>query len=297
MIFLYIVGEGASNRSAQERFQHSGDTISKVFHQVLSANLLRVPTMMPASLPSWCPNEIQENPKWFPFFKDCIGALDGTHIPAFVPLNEQKPFRNRKGFFSQNVLGVCTFDMRFLYLLAGWEGSSSDGAVLEYAISHGLNIPDGKYFLGDAGYALTRKFITSYRGVRYHLRELTKSRCRPRNAKELYNLRHAQLRNVIERLFGVLKRGFPVLRLEPEYAFETQVKLVQALGLLHNFIHVIGGDDQITRQYDADIATSNKSRKPCRQPSQTFGDEYKLAKGQRDEIAKLMWVQYTLSNR
>jgi hypothetical protein len=28
-IFLYIVGRGASNRDAQERFQHSGETISR----------------------------------------------------------------------------------------------------------------------------------------------------------------------------------------------------------------------------------------------------------------------------
>jgi hypothetical protein len=28
-IFMYIVGQNASNRSAQERFQHSGETISR----------------------------------------------------------------------------------------------------------------------------------------------------------------------------------------------------------------------------------------------------------------------------
>jgi len=26
--------------------------------------------------------EIASNPKLFPFFKDCLGAVDGTHIPA-----------------------------------------------------------------------------------------------------------------------------------------------------------------------------------------------------------------------
>lgn len=34
-MFLYIVGEGASNRAVQEKFQHSGDTVSHVFHEVL----------------------------------------------------------------------------------------------------------------------------------------------------------------------------------------------------------------------------------------------------------------------
>ena len=36
-IFLKIIGENASNRMAQERFQQSGDTISRVFNKVLDA--------------------------------------------------------------------------------------------------------------------------------------------------------------------------------------------------------------------------------------------------------------------
>ncbi|CAL5327299.1 unnamed protein product [Camellia sinensis] len=36
-IFLFIVGQHANNRNAQERFQLSGETISKYFHSVLKA--------------------------------------------------------------------------------------------------------------------------------------------------------------------------------------------------------------------------------------------------------------------
>ena len=36
-IFLKIIGENASNRMAQERFQQSGDMISRVFNKVLDA--------------------------------------------------------------------------------------------------------------------------------------------------------------------------------------------------------------------------------------------------------------------
>jgi hypothetical protein len=31
------------------------------------------------------PPEIRCNPKLYPFFKDCRGAVDGTHVDAFVP--------------------------------------------------------------------------------------------------------------------------------------------------------------------------------------------------------------------
>ena len=45
-----------------------------------------------------------------------------------------------------NVLGVCSQDMQFIYVLADWEGSAADGRVLHKALrkTNGLNIPNGK---------------------------------------------------------------------------------------------------------------------------------------------------------
>jgi hypothetical protein len=63
------------------------------------------------------PPEIQSNPKLYPFFRDCLGALDGSHVDAFVPENLLACYRDRKGRLSQNVLAACTFDMRFSYVL------------------------------------------------------------------------------------------------------------------------------------------------------------------------------------
>jgi hypothetical protein len=115
---------------------------------------------------------IADDPKYTPYFDDCIGALDGTHILAHIPTEDQARYRNRKGTVSQNVLAVCSFDMRFLYLLPGWEGSAHDGRVLADAQGrHGFNTPRGKYWLGDAGYGNTEFVMSPYRGVRYHLRE------------------------------------------------------------------------------------------------------------------------------
>ena len=67
-------------------------------------------------------------------FKDCVGALDGTHIPCVPPRETAELYRNRKGFFSLNVLAVCTFDMKFTYMLSGWEGSAHDARVLAAAL-------------------------------------------------------------------------------------------------------------------------------------------------------------------
>jgi hypothetical protein len=42
--------------------------------------------------------------------------------------------------------------------------------------------------------------------VRYHLKEVRQADQKLENAKELFNLRHLSLYNVIECIFGVLKR-------------------------------------------------------------------------------------------
>jgi len=68
--------------------------------------------------------------------KDCVGALDGTHVPCVPPRETAELYRNRKGYFSLNVLAVCSFDMRFTYMLSGWEGSAHDARVLASALDH-----------------------------------------------------------------------------------------------------------------------------------------------------------------
>ena len=59
------------------------------------------------------PLEIQNDPKLYPFFKDCRGAINGTHIEAFVPDDAMAHYQNHKGVLSQNVLATCTFNMCF----------------------------------------------------------------------------------------------------------------------------------------------------------------------------------------
>jgi hypothetical protein len=63
------------------------------------------------------------------------------------------------------------------------------------------------------------------------------------NAKELFNLRHAQARNVIERIFGVLKQRFRILLLPPHYPLAFQSRIPVALCALQNFIQEIDHDE------------------------------------------------------
>ena len=56
-------------------------------------------------------------------------------------------FRTRKGGIATNILGVCSQDMEFIFVLPGWEGSAADLRVLRDAISRpqGLRVPQGQF--------------------------------------------------------------------------------------------------------------------------------------------------------
>jgi hypothetical protein len=114
MIFLHITTRPASNRDTQERFSQSSDTISSYlntlsfslykaninscFHEVLDALLVLYPhfTSLPnANTP--LATRILDDPKYYPYFNNCLSALDGTHILIHAPLEEQARYRNRKG--------------------------------------------------------------------------------------------------------------------------------------------------------------------------------------------------------
>lgn len=76
------------------------------------------------------------------------------------------------------------------------------------------------------------------------------------------------MRNVIERSFGVVKKRFPLLAEmgRHQYPFEMQVKLVQCMFMVHNFIRVHAlYEDNIFAEFnedyvpDADSTTQRSS--------------------------------------
>ena len=118
------------------------------------------------------PQKIRQNPKFWPYFKGVIGAIDGSHIHASPSSSVSGFYRNRKGFISQNCLFACDFDLKFIYSMTGWEGSTSDARLYDEACSDSdLNMPPGMYLLADAGFPLCNELLVPYRGVRYHLAE------------------------------------------------------------------------------------------------------------------------------
>jgi len=50
------------------------------------------------------PHKVCRNPKWWPFFKGAIGAMDGSHIQVMPRATDHTVYCNWKGFLSQNCL-------------------------------------------------------------------------------------------------------------------------------------------------------------------------------------------------
>ncbi|CAN1243444.1 Putative nuclease HARBI1 [Linum perenne] len=226
-------------RVVQERFQHSGETISRYFNNVLkSIRSLSREFLQPP--PQTTPMEIHCSKRLYPYFKDCIGVIDGMHIPANVPAKDQSRFRNKKGFLSQNVLAACTFDLQFIFIYPGWEGSATDSRVLRAVLDDPTQnfpcIPEGKYYLVDNGYINMEGFIAPYPGVRSHLHQFRGANQLPRTAMELFNHRHSSLRNAIHKSFNVLKKRFPILKVATQYGIQIQRDIVIAACVLHNFV-------------------------------------------------------------
>ncbi|KAL6191226.1 hypothetical protein ACLB2K_037617 [Fragaria x ananassa] len=167
------------------------------------------------------------------FVKEPSRVRKGKERPRYRNRKgEERPrYRNRKGDISTNVLGVCTPDLKFIYVLPGWEGSGSDARVLRDALrrNNRLHVPRDKYFLVDACYTNGPGFLAPYRGTRYHLNEWTGNR--PGNYKELYNLRHSIARNAIERSFGLLKKRWRIMR-TPSFGLSSALRTSQALMLI-----------------------------------------------------------------
>ncbi|XP_043693073.1 uncharacterized protein LOC122643522 [Telopea speciosissima] len=112
---------------------HSGETISQYFNKVVHAILNLYPVLLKPPSTTTHEKILNNRRSFYPYFKNCIGAIDGSHIPAWVPVANHCRFRDRKGNISQNILAACDHDRRFTYILSDWEGSTVDSRILDEA--------------------------------------------------------------------------------------------------------------------------------------------------------------------
>ncbi|KAL0458546.1 UNVERIFIED_CONTAM: hypothetical protein Slati_0481800 [Sesamum latifolium] len=154
VIFLSILAHHKKDWVVKYDFIRLGHAISKCFHKVLMAILQFNRTFLVRSTPITddCMDSLW---RWF---KGCLGALDGTYIDFRVLEHDKARYRTQKVHITVNVLGVYNWNMQFIYILTGWEGSAADSRVLRDAINKPTvyvfqqNCLLGNYYLCDNGY-------------------------------------------------------------------------------------------------------------------------------------------------
>ena len=118
-------------------------------------------------------------------------------------------------------------------------------------------------------------------------------RGRGQGPKELFNTRHSQLRNVVERSFSVLKQRFAYLKGPVPYSYmQTQINVVIACCALHNFLRETQPSDDHFMQYEQeDIqvqAEAGGNPYPNIQPLAVPPHEIAAWNAMREEMANQM---------
>ncbi|CAL1368577.1 unnamed protein product [Linum trigynum] len=140
--FLQTLAHCMRNRTIKATFLRSGETISRHFHEVLRA-VLHIGSDYIKESTQVLSSGDAEKWKWF---QGAVGALDEIFLPLTVPAEDESRYQSRKGKISTNVLVVCDANLRFTYVLPGWEGSASDSRMLRDALSreNGLKVPKSR---------------------------------------------------------------------------------------------------------------------------------------------------------
>jgi hypothetical protein len=290
-VTLGILRSAERLSSASIKWGIPRSTIDRHFQEVLICMSRIRHLLMVQPQPGVVPPQISGDPMLAPFFHHALGAIDGTHIPAFAPRDavDKDQYINRKTRVTQNVFAAANFDGTFCFIYTGSAGSVSDVTVLRKVMPHeGLDerretlpIYPGYYWLADAGYTLTTSCLTPFPSVPYH-----RPNQAPFSEQEQFNRLHAKARKCIECSFGVLKSRFHMLRDMAPYSFDVQQLIVHACVCLHNFIimHRCHGNDW----FDSLPAAPPQPRTSLTRSQ--LARSYKEAAEFRKSLAKAMWT-------
>ncbi|KAF8546136.1 hypothetical protein OG21DRAFT_1427876, partial [Imleria badia] len=106
---------------------------------------------------------------------------------------------------------------------------------------------------------------------------------------------HAGLWNVIEHIFGVMKRQWRILLLAPEYHMDVQARIPVALCAIHNFIQWL--DPKRLEQMNAVDGDEDETDLGFLADGPVGAAERRRAEERRDHIAEIMWQDYCHESR
>ncbi|CAN0925203.1 hypothetical protein LINGRAHAP2_LOCUS34622 [Linum grandiflorum] len=139
---------------------------------------------------------------------------------------------------------VCSFDMRFTYVMAGWEGTTNDSRIVLETASNPNN-------------------------------QEMRRRGGPKGREELFNYRHSNLRNIIERCFALI---------------------VIACCAIHNYIRMHVVDDYLFSHFEGGDDEAGTSEAAVHKVTNYNPTQVREMAEKRDTIANQMWSDYNTIN-
>ncbi len=277
-IMLYYLSDGGRMLKTANAFGCAVPTVSKVVNRVttaISSHLVEKYISLPKT-------EAEVQGMAASFYKafgfpQCIGAIDGTHIPLKKPSKNPVDFINRKGFYSLNVQACVDYSYCFFDVDIRWPGSVHDARVfsnskINEAMREGMprcpkTIVHGEdavpvCILGDPAYPL----------LPYLLKEFAKGGNTQQEQFFGLGFRLSSTRMVIECPYGRLKARFGILRKPIDIDIKFVPVTVLACFILHNFCEK-NNEDVVVNSTFTDTVENCSEFQPITQVSNSHSNE------------------------
>ena len=237
-IALWRLGTNVEYRTISHLFGVGLSTVCVVVHEVckaivetLAARYIKMPegdqlkTVVSGFATKWS-------------FPQCVGAVDGTHIPIIAPKENPTDYFNRKGHHSIVMQAVVDHEYKFQDIYVGWPGSVHDARIFmnsqlfikgeagtllptQYKNINGVDVP--LMILGDPAYPLLPWLMKPY-----------SDNGRLSQRQSNFNYRLSCARMVVENAFGRLKGRWRCLMKRNDNDVTFMTTLVASCCVLHN---------------------------------------------------------------
>lgn len=243
-VTLWTLATPAEYRTIAHLFGIARSTVCKIVHdtcEAITGVLLKRYITFPSGDKLQAVIEGFES-KWG--LPQCIGAVDGCHIPVSPPEMCHTDYYNRKGWYSIILQAVSDQNYLFTDIYVGWAGSVHDARVLVHStlyekaseghlVPHQVrrisNVDVPLFLVGDSAYPLQTWLMKPFPHGSVTTRQ-----------ERTYNYRISRARIVVECAFGRLKGRWRRLMKKNDMDINNVPQVIVACCVLHNICEIHG---------------------------------------------------------